>query len=69
VNRARRQEIDVRKWRNNMRRTLVTLKGGKPSTSPWCGWVNEPLEDEHITADWVSQPPAPPNPGDDVPPF
>ncbi|HEV7419832.1 MAG TPA: DUF222 domain-containing protein [Mycobacterium sp.] len=69
VNRARRQEIDVRKWRNNMRRTLVALKGGKPSTSPWCGWVNEPLEDEHITADWVSPPPAPPNPGDDVPPF
>ena len=35
VNHARRQEIDLRIWRNNMRKTLLVLKGGKPSTSPW----------------------------------
>ena len=41
-NRARSHEIDIRKWRNNMRRTLLVLKGGQASTSPWCGWVNDP---------------------------
>ncbi|MET4431108.1 hypothetical protein ABIA65_004419 [Mycolicibacterium sp. 624] len=74
-NRARSDEIDVRKWRNNMRRTLLVFKGGDASTSPWCSWVNDPLEDEHISADWL--PPLPPAPTpdgrastpDDVPPF
>jgi len=69
INRARREEIDLRKWRNNMRKTLLVLEGGRPSTSPWCSWVNDPVEDVHITADWVPPPPAPPNPGDDEPPF
>jgi hypothetical protein len=63
------REIDLRKWRNNMRKTLLVLEGGRPSTSPWCSWVNDPVEDVHITADWVPPPPAPPNPGDDEPPF
>jgi len=52
-----------------MRKTLLVLEGGRPSTSPWCSWVNDPVEDVHITADWVPPPPAPPNPGDDEPPF
>jgi hypothetical protein len=69
INRARRQEIDVRMWRNNMRKTLLVLKGGHPSTSPWCTWVNEPFEDVNITADWVPPPPPPRTPGGDKPPF
>ena len=69
VNYARRQEIDLRMWRNNMRKTLLVLKGGHPSTSPWCTWVNEPLEDVNITADWVPPPPPPRTPGGDKPPF
>jgi hypothetical protein len=68
VNRARSHEIDIRQWRNNMRKTLFLLNG-RPSTSPWCGWVNDPLEDENITADWLPPPPPPREPGDDVPPF
>jgi hypothetical protein len=24
----------------------------------WCTWVNQPPEDEHITADWLPPPPA-----------
>ena len=68
LNRARYHEIDIRKWRNDMRRKLLIFKGGAPSTSPFCAWVNDPLEDEHVTADW--RPPAPP-PGHtpDDPPF
>jgi len=69
INRARRQEIDLRMWRNNMRKTLLVLKGGHPSTSPWCTWVNEPLEDVNITADWVPPPPPPRTLGGDKPPF
>jgi len=69
INRARYMEIDLRMWRNNMRKTLLVLKGGHPSTSPWCTWVNEPLEDVNITADWVPPPPPPRTRGDDKPPF
>lgn len=68
LNRARRREIDDRRWRNRMRRTLLVLKGGQPSTSPWCTWIHDPLEDEWITADWVPPPPPPPA-RDDEPPF
>jgi hypothetical protein len=68
INRARRQEIANRKWRNNMRRTLVLFKGGQPSTSPWCTWVNDPLEPEHIPADWQPPPPAS-TLDDEEPPF
>jgi hypothetical protein len=68
VNRGRRQEIEIRRWRNEMRRTLLVLRGGRPSTSPFCSWVNDPLEDEHITADWRPPPPLSPT-VDDEPPF
>ncbi len=73
TNQARAKEIDQRQWRNNMRRTLLVLKGGNPSTSPWCPWVNDPLEDETIPADWRPPPRAKPppdvTPDDDTPPF
>jgi hypothetical protein len=69
INRGRYLEVDLRMWRNNMRKTLLVLKGGHPSTSPWCTWVNEPLEDVNITADWVPPPPPPRTPGGDKPPF
>jgi hypothetical protein len=67
VNRARKQEIADRRWRNHMRRMLVLFKGAEPSTSPWCTWVNEPFEPEEIPADW--EPPPPPTPLPDDPPF
>jgi hypothetical protein len=68
INRARREEIDRRTWRNNVRATLTVLKGGQPSTSPFCRWANDPPEDEHITANWVPPPP-PITPNNDEPPF
>ena len=68
LNRARLAEIDIRKWRNDMRRTLLNLKGGAPSTSPWCIWVNDPREDEHISADW-RPPERDPDQTPDEPPF
>jgi hypothetical protein len=68
VNRARRQEIDLRKWRNHMRRMLILFKGKEPSTSPWCTWVNDPFEPEELPPDW-KPPPPPPQQLDDEPPF
>ena len=68
VNRARRQEIADRKWRNHMRKMLVLFKGSEPSTSPRCTWVNDPFEPEELPPDW--KPPPPPQPLlDDAPPF
>jgi hypothetical protein len=67
INRARAHEIDGRTWRNHVRDTLLLFKGA-PSTSPACPWVNNPYEDEHITADW-RPPPPPPEHDDDEPPF
>lgn len=68
INTARRREIAHRKWRNNMRNTLALFKGNQPSTSPWCTWINDPLEPEHIPIDWQPPPPATPL-DDDTPPF
>jgi Domain of unknown function (DUF222) len=70
LDRARRQEIDLRKWRNNARKTRIVLKGGRPSTSPWCTWINDPFECEELEPDWKPPPPPhpPPDPDDD-PPF
>jgi hypothetical protein len=67
LDQARLQEIDLRKWRNNARKMRIILKGGKPSTSPWCPWVNEPFEPEELPPDWRPPPPPPPLPDD--PPF
>jgi hypothetical protein len=68
INRARKKEIADRKWRNHMRTMLVLFKGREPSTSPWCPWVNEPLEPEELPPDW-QPPPPPPQQLDDEPPF
>lgn len=69
LDQARRQEIDLRKWRNNARRMRIVLKGGKPSSSPWCNWVNDPLEPEELEPDWKPPPPPQPPPQCDDPPF
>jgi hypothetical protein len=63
---ARRQEIGYRKHRNEMRNMLFLLKG-RPSTSPFCTWINDPMEPEELPADW-RPPPEPPSAPDD-PPF
>jgi hypothetical protein len=63
---ARRQEISYRKHRNEMRKTLFLLKGG-PSTSPFCTWINDPMELEELPPDWRPSPEPPPPPDD--PPF
>ncbi|MGB3481370.1 MAG: HNH endonuclease, partial [Mycobacterium sp.] len=52
LNRARTHKIELRQWRTNFRRTHRVLNGGHTSTSRWCPWINDPLEDEHIPADW-----------------
>ncbi|BBZ02867.1 hypothetical protein MCHIJ_23040 [Mycolicibacterium chitae] len=67
LNHARAQEIDLRQWRNEVRRRLHLLKG-TPSTSPYCTWVNDPPEDPTITADW-RPPPQTPTTDPDEPPF
>jgi hypothetical protein len=67
VNQACRQEIADRKWRNHMRRMLILFKGGHPSTSPWCTWINDPFEPEELPSDWKPLPPPPLDP--DEPPF
>jgi hypothetical protein len=68
INRARKREIDLRKWRNHTRRMLILFKGNEPSTSPWCTWVNNPFEPEELPPDW-QPPPPPPQQLDDEPPF
>ncbi len=65
LERARRQEIAYRKDRNRMRKMLFILKG-RPSTSPFCTWINDPLEPEELPPDW--RPPPQPSQPDD-PPF
>jgi hypothetical protein len=68
INYARRNEIDLRKWRNHTRRMLILFKGREPSTSPWCTWVNDPFEPEELPPDW-EPPPRSPQELDDEPPF
>jgi hypothetical protein len=68
LDRARRREIDRRKWRNYSRKLLFVLKGGQPSTSPFSPWINEPLEPEELPPDW-RPPPPPPQSESEEPPF
>ena len=68
LNHARKKEIDLRKWRNHMRKMLILFMGKEPSTSPWCTWVNDPFEPEELPPDW-KPPPPPPQQLDDEPPF
>ncbi len=53
---ARNEEIAKRKFRNHMRDMLFLFKG-KPSTSPFCTWVNEPREPEELPPDWTPENP------------
>ena len=62
---ARRREIAYRKDRNRMRKMLFILKG-RPSTSPYCTWINDPMEPEELPPDWR---PPPETPQPDDPPF
>jgi Domain of unknown function (DUF222) len=67
LDRARRREIDLRKWRNNSRKLLFILKG-TPSTSPFARWINDPMEAEELEPGW--RPPPEPSCLDcDDPPF
>jgi hypothetical protein len=68
LDRARRREIDRRKWRNRSRKLLLVFKGGEPSTSPFSHWINEPFESEELPLDW-RPPPAPSQSDSDDPPF
>lgn len=63
----RKDEISARKFRNHMRDMLFLFKG-KPSTSPYCTWVNDPREPEELPPDWVPDVPAF-EPLPDDPPF
>ncbi|GAB3235933.1 HNH endonuclease signature motif containing protein [Mycolicibacterium hippocampi] len=69
-NRAAAREIDGRRFRNRFRRTRVLFHGyttrDKPSTSPFCRWVNDPIEPEELPPDW--QPPPQTNTDPDEPP-
>ncbi|MGH9205890.1 MAG: HNH endonuclease signature motif containing protein, partial [Acidimicrobiales bacterium] len=47
---AHTKEIEARKFRNYMRDMLFLFKG-KPSTSPFCTWVNDPREPEELPPD------------------
>nr|MDT0525208.1 hypothetical protein [Streptomyces sp. DSM 41633] len=67
VRAARAKEIRRRTERNRMRATLTLFKGTRPSTSPFCAWINDPYEPEDLPRDW--QPPPPTDPGPDEPPF
>ncbi|OCB52138.1 hypothetical protein A5722_28070 [Mycobacterium vulneris] len=67
VRKARTAEVRRRVEHNRMRATLTLFKGNRPSTSPFATWINDPYEPETLPADW--QPPPPPDPGPDEPPF
>lgn len=64
---AREKEISARKFRNHMRDMLFLFKG-KPSTSPFCTWVNDPREPEELPPDWKPDEPEL-QPAPDDPPF
>ncbi len=68
---AAAREIEDRLFRNRFRRTRVLFHGSiadKPSNSPFCRWVNDPLEPEHLPPDWQPPPLTPPD-LDEPPPF
>lgn len=71
-NRAATQEIHARQFRNRFRRTRVLFHGypttDKPSTSPFCRWVNNPIEPEQLPPNWQPPPQTPTNPNQ-PPPF
>ncbi len=67
LERARKQEIDDRRFRNHMRDSLFLFKGTS-SSSPFCRWVNDPREAEELPAHWRPDDPVS-DPLPDDPPF
>lgn len=71
-NRAAKEEIRVRCWRNQFRRFREFFHGEstatKPSTSPFARFVNDPIEPEELEPNWQPPPPALSDPGE-PPPF
>lgn len=71
-NRAAREEIRVRCWRNQFRRFRELFHGEptsvKPSTSPFARFVNDPIEPEELPPNW-QPPPQPASAPDETPPF
>jgi len=70
-NHAAAREIHDRRFRNRFRRTRVLFHGSitdKPSTSPFCRWVNDPIEPEELPPDW-RPPPLTTSDSDEPPPF
>jgi hypothetical protein len=47
-------------------RDMLFLFEGKPSTSPYCSWINDPRDPEELPPDWI---PPPSSPQRDDPPF
>lgn len=71
-NRAARDELRHRDTRNGIRLRYVLFRGHtaleKPSTSPFCRWVNDPLEPDSLPPDWEPPRHTPSDP-DEPPPF
>ncbi|MCG7595644.1 HNH endonuclease signature motif containing protein [Mycobacterium sp. PSTR-4-N] len=71
-NRAAREEIRVRCWRNQFRRFREFFHGEptsvKPSTSPFARFVNDPIEREELEPNW-QPPPLPATDPEQPPPF
>ncbi len=71
-NRAAREEIRVRLWRNDFRRFREFFHGQptsvKPSTSPFARFVNDPIEPEELEPNWRPPPQTLSDP-DEPPPF
>jgi hypothetical protein len=67
LERARKQEIADRRFRNHLRDSLFLFKGTS-SSSPFCRWVNDPREAEELPAHWRPDDPVP-DPLPDDPPF
>jgi hypothetical protein len=67
VNRARKQEIADRTWRNHMRKMLILFKGAQPSTSPGApgSTTHSNPNNSHPTGNHHP----PPHQLDDEPPF
>lgn len=71
-NRAAREEIRRRVWRNQVRRFREFFHGQptsvKPSTSPFARFVNDPIEPEELEPNW-QPPPLALSDRDEPPPF
>jgi hypothetical protein len=62
----RRRELEMRRYRNDMRAKRVLFKGDDPITSTLLPWMSDPIEPETLPASWR---PPPRTPSLDEPPF